>query len=71
MKEGVIGKLKLAMEHAELTIPRDNSKLLVQITKQQCEPTPSGTLKFTNPTGTHDDQLWSLALDVYASRHKP
>ena len=67
MKEDVMGKLKLAMEHGELTLPTGNSKLLVQITNQQCQPTSAGTLKFTHPTGTHDDCLWALALSVYAN----
>ena len=73
VKEDVMGKLKLAMEHGELTLPRDNSKLLVQMTNQKCQPMPTGTLKFTHPAGSHDDQLWSLALAVYASpqQNKP
>jgi hypothetical protein len=59
VKEDVLGKLRLAMEQRKLTLPRENSRLLVQITSQQCEPTISGALKFTHPTGTHDDQLWA------------
>jgi phage FluMu gp28-like protein len=57
VKEDVMGRLKLAMEHGELTLPRDETRLLVQITSQRCEPTKSGTLKFSHPAGTHDDQL--------------
>jgi phage FluMu gp28-like protein len=68
VKEDVMGKLKLALEQSTLTLPRDNQQLLVQMTAQQCEPTKSGTLKFSHPTGTHDDQLWSLALAIYASQ---
>ncbi len=66
MKEDLMGKLKLALEKGILILPRDNPQLLVQMTAQQCEPTKSGTLKFSHPAGTHDDQLWSLALAVYA-----
>jgi hypothetical protein len=40
------------------------------MTAQQCEPTKSGNLKFSHPTGTHDDQLWSLALATYASQQR-
>jgi phage FluMu gp28-like protein len=69
-KEDVMGKLKLALEQGRLTISRDNQQLLVQMTAQQCETTKSGTLKFIHPTGTHDDQLWSLALATYASRQQ-
>jgi phage FluMu gp28-like protein len=70
-KEDILGRLKLTMEHGKLILPRDSSRLLVQITVQQCEPTRSGTLKFSHPSGTHDDQLWALALAVYASLDTP
>ena len=70
MKEDLMGKLKLALEKGKLTLPNDNQQLLVQMTTQQCEPTISGTLKFRHPTGTHDDQLWSLALAIHASQQQ-
>jgi len=69
-KEDLMGKLKLALEQGRLTLPRDNQQLLVQMTAQQCEPTKAGTLKFSHPSGTHDDQLWSLALATYASQQQ-
>jgi phage FluMu gp28-like protein len=71
MKEDILGRLKLAMESDKLTLPRDNTNLLVQITSQQSQPTISGMLKFTHPAGTHDDCLWALALAVYASCDMP
>jgi phage FluMu gp28-like protein len=71
IKEDIMGKLKLVLQHGRLTLPRDNQQLLVQMTEQQCETTKSGTLKFTHPAGAHDDQLWSLALAVYASTQQP
>jgi phage FluMu gp28-like protein len=67
LKQDILGRLRLAMEKHELTIPRDNSRLLVQITSQQCEPTKSGTLKFNHPPGTHDDLLWALALGTHSA----
>jgi hypothetical protein len=70
-KQEILGRLKLAMEQHRLTLPRDNSRLLVQMTAQRCEPTTSGTLKFSHPPGTHDDELWSLALAAYASLEPP
>ncbi len=70
VKEDLMGKLKLALEKGKLTLPRDNPQLLVQMTAQQSEPTKSGTLKFSHPAGTHDDQLWSVALAVYASHQR-
>lgn len=68
VKEDVMGKLKLALEQGRLTLPRDNPQLLIQMTSQRCEPRASGTLKFSHPAGTHDDQLWALALSVYANQ---
>ena len=67
VKQDILGKLKLTMENQKLTIPRDEQRLLTQLTLQRCEPTADGNLKFTHPQGTNDDLLWSLALAVYAS----
>jgi phage FluMu gp28-like protein len=71
LKEDILGRLKLAMEQGGLTLPRNSTSLLVQITSQQCEPTMSGNLKFSHPSGAHDDCLWALALAVYADRDVP
>ncbi|MGO9645042.1 MAG: terminase large subunit domain-containing protein [Candidatus Bathyarchaeia archaeon] len=60
-KEELMGKLKLAMENHQITIPRDKS-LLAQITSQQCKRSESGGLHFDHPYGTHDDQLHALVL---------
>ena len=60
-KEELLGKLKLAMENRQITIPRDK-RLLAQITSQQCKRSESGNLHFYPPYGTKDDQLWALAL---------
>jgi hypothetical protein len=70
VKEDIMGKLKLALEQGRLILPRDNPQLLVQMTAQQCEATKSGTLKFSHPAGTHDDQFWSLALAIYAAQQQ-
>jgi hypothetical protein len=40
------------------------------MTAQQFEPTKAGTLKFSHAAGTHDDELWSLALATYASQQQ-
>ena len=71
VKEDVLGRLRLTMEQHRLTMPRDDSRLLVQITSQRCEPTASGRLKFSHPPGTHDDCLWALGLAVYAAQEPP
>ncbi len=52
VKEDLMGKLKLALEQGKLILPRDNPRLIVQMTAQRCEPTKSGTLKFSHPAGT-------------------
>jgi phage FluMu gp28-like protein len=67
VKEDLMVKLRLALEEGRLILPTDNQQLLVQMTAQRCETTKSGSLKFSHPAGTHDDQLWSLALALYAS----
>jgi phage FluMu gp28-like protein len=66
-KQDILGRLRLAMESGKLKITRDNSRLLVQMTSQQCEPTKSGTFKFNHPTGTHDDLLWALVLGTHSA----
>jgi len=67
VKEDILGRLRLEMEARRLTLPRENTQLLTQITSQQAEPTTSGRLKFYHPTGTKDDQLWALALATHAT----
>jgi hypothetical protein len=49
LKQDILGRLRLVMEKHELTTPRDNSRLVVQITSKQCEHTISGILKFNHP----------------------
>ena len=67
-KEDILNKLRLTMEHGDLTIPIEPRTLLTQLTQQRCEPTPSGNLKFSHPQGTHDDLAWAFALSVHAYR---
>jgi len=65
-KEEVMTCLKLAMEQRRLRMPYLR-RLFSQINEQQYAYAPSGHLSFSHPVGGHDDQLWSLALAVYAS----
>jgi len=72
-KEELLTCLKLAMEQKRLKMPY-HRRLCEQINQQQYEYSKSGHLTFNHPTGSHDDQLWSLALSCYAStvgREKP
>ena len=66
VKEEVMTCLKLAMEQRRLKMPYLR-RLFSQINEQQYAYAPSGHLTFSHPSGGHDDQLWSLALAVYAS----
>jgi len=66
VKEEVMTCLKLAMEQRRLRMPYLR-RLFSQINEQQYAYAPSGHLGFRHPSGGHDDQLWSLALAVYAS----
>jgi phage FluMu gp28-like protein len=65
-KQDILTNLLLTMERKDITIPREPEHLLTQLTQQRCEPTQQGTLRFTHPTGTHDDLAWAFALAVYA-----
>jgi hypothetical protein len=52
----------------------DSNNLRMIINQQQYQYSKSGYLTFSHPAGSHDDQLWSLALSCYAApvgREKP
>jgi len=42
--------------------------LIAQINVERFELTKTGQIQFSHPEGTHDDELWALALAVYAAR---
>jgi hypothetical protein len=58
------------MEQNHRQIPYDK-RLCEQINDQQYAYSKNSKLTFTHPQGTHDDQLWALALAVYAARSQP
>jgi len=68
-KEEMLTCLKIAMEQGRLRMPYDR-RLCQQINEQQYAYTKSGHLQFSHSEGSHDDQLWSLALSVYVSTMK-
>jgi phage FluMu gp28-like protein len=70
-KEDILGGLRLAMERGDVTLPREQQRLLTQITSQRYELTISGNLKFSHPTGANDDQLWALALSIHSALTHP
>jgi len=61
--------LKLKMEKGEFKMPYDR-RLCEQINEQRYEYTKSGGIRFWHPDRSHDDQLWALALAVYATKGK-
>ena len=65
-KEELLTCLKLNMEQKRLKMPY-HPRLFGQINQQQYEYSKSGHLSFTHSKGSHDDQLWSLALSCYAA----
>jgi len=79
-KQDLLTLLQTRMEQRRLLLPLDRP-LLSQINEQQYrfsrspvkpteKPTEAGTLTFYHPKGTHDDQLWALALATYATKQK-
>ena len=66
-KTEILTHLKLAMEQHRLALPYDK-RLCQQINDQQYAYTRNDKLSFSHPPNTHDDQLWALALAVYAAK---
>jgi phage FluMu gp28-like protein len=66
-KTEILTHLKLTMEQKRLALPYDKH-LCQQINDQQYTYTKNGKLTFSHPPNTHDDQLWALALAVYAAK---
>jgi len=76
VKQDMMVLLQTRMEQRRIILPLERS-LLAQINEQQyrfgkAKPTESseekGIMTFYHPPGTHDDQLWALALAVYAAK---
>jgi len=79
-KQDLLTLLQIRMEQKRLTLPLDRA-LLTQINEQQYrfsrspvkpteKPSEIGSIIFYHPLGTHDDQLWALALAAYATKER-
>jgi phage FluMu gp28-like protein len=77
-KQDLMILLQTRMEQKRIIFPLDRT-LISQINEQQyrfgktkpIEKTEEkGIMTFYHPSGTHDDQLWALALAVYAAKEK-
>jgi phage FluMu gp28-like protein len=66
-KQEILVFFKEQMQMGNIKISFDR-ELINQLNLEQYQVTETGQTKFNHPTGTHDDQLWSLALAVYAGR---
>jgi len=78
IKQDMMTLLQTRMEQRRIVLPLDRA-LLSQINEQQYrfgkvkpteKPEEKGIMTFYHPPGTHDDQLWALALAVYAAKEK-
>jgi phage FluMu gp28-like protein len=76
VKQDLMVLMHARMEQKRLILPMERS-LLTQINEQQysfgrAKPTEmaeeKGYMTFYHPPGSHDDQLWALALAVYAAK---
>lgn len=78
VKQDLMTLMQARMEQKRLILPLDRP-LLSQINEQQYRfsktkpaesPEERGVMTFYHPSGAHDDQLWALALAVYAAKEK-
>jgi phage FluMu gp28-like protein len=67
-KENIMSYLRQLMEEGRLRFAYDPD-LINEMNAERFQLTKTGQTQFSNPSGTHDDRLWALALAVYASRH--
>ena len=66
-KQDVLGYMKHLMETHALSLYYDPD-LIAQVNVERYELMKTGQIQFSHPDGTHDDELWSLALAAYATR---
>lgn len=66
-KAEYLAYLRIRMEQGRFRMPYDR-RLCQQLNEQQYEYGKTGKLRFWHPPNSHDDQLWALALAVYASK---
>jgi len=78
VKQDMMVLLQTRMKQKRLILPFDRS-LLSQINEQQYRfgkvkpdgsPEEKGVMTFYHPQRAHDDQLWALALAVYAAKER-
>ena len=60
------------MSAFSLTVEKDrlNERFIAQLNVEKIEITKDGRIKFSHPSGAHDDMLWAFALAVYATKRE-
>lgn len=66
-KQNTMFYLRQLMEEGRMHFAYDRD-LISEMNVEQFQYTKTGQTQFSNPSGTHDDRLWALALAVYAAR---
>ena len=66
-KQEILGYMKHLMQTHTLSLYYD-PVLLAQINVERYELAKTGQIQFSHADGSHDDELWSLALATYATR---
>jgi len=66
-KQEILGYMKHLMQTNALSLYYDPN-LIAQINVERYELTKTGQIQFSHADGSHDDELWSLALAAYATR---
>jgi phage FluMu gp28-like protein len=66
-KQEILGYMKHLMETEALGLYYDPD-LLAQLNVEHYELTKTGQILFNHADGTHDDEVWALALATYATR---
>src|SRR5881409_1731255 len=66
-KENVLFYLRHLMEEGRLHIAY-HPEVINEMNAERFQLTKTGQTQFSNPSGTHDDRLWAVALAAYASR---
>jgi len=69
-KQQIINQLALAFEQGDITIP-DEPVLIGELQAYTVERLPSGNLRYTAPSGLHDDCVMALALAWHGALQTP
>jgi phage FluMu gp28-like protein len=69
-KQDIMTFLKHCMQDGLVHIPYDMD-FMNELNVERFDLEETGKLKFSHPSGTHDDRLWAFALAIYYARYEP